>query len=114
MKSKTTLAAGVLAEMSNAHLVGVLKAAGVKPGKTKAANIDLALAAVEAGRKGALKGALHFKASVTFSTNPAKPGEPTQRVTYYGAVHRTYKSGPGQENSVVITPDNPIPGSPRV
>lgn len=114
MKSNATLAAGVLSEMSNVHLTGVLKAAGIKPGKTKAANINLALAAVEAGRKGALKGSLHFKASVTISTNPAKPGEQTQRMTHYAAVCRTYKSGPGQENSVVITPDAPVPGSPRV
>jgi hypothetical protein len=107
MKSNATIARPAMNFASFKHLVGLAKAAGVNPGKTKASAIIAVEAAVKSGK-------LHVKSSVTFSTNPAKPGEPTQRMTHYGVVLRTYKSGPGLENTVVITPDNPIPGSPSV
>lgn len=105
MKSKSTIAVPVLATMSVEDLRGVAKAAGVKCGKSRKDTVANLTEAIDAG-------ALHFKADVTLSVNPAKPGEPTQRKTYYAATFRTYTSGPGDENKVWITPAAPVNGSP--
>ena len=107
MKSKSIIASPVLETMSVEDLRGVAKAAGVKVGKSRKDTVANLTAAIDAG-------VLHFKSSVTFSTNPAKPGEPTQRMTHYAAVLRTYTSGPGDENKVLITPAAPVSGSPKV
>ena len=109
MKSKSKIAKPVLETMSFDHLRGVAKNAGLKIGKTKQSVIDALLKAID-------NKTVHFKSGVTMSANPVKPGsnEPTQRMTHFGAVFRTYLSGPGQENQIVITPDNPVAGSPYV
>ena len=107
MKSKSTIALPVLETMSIEHLRGVAKAAGVKVGKSKKDTVANLAKAIDAG-------ALHFKAGFTLSVNPAKPGEQSQRITYFGARFRTYLSGPGAENEVIITPDAPVHGSPAV
>ena len=107
MKSKSIIASPVIESMSVEHLRAVAKAAGVKIGKSRKNTVANLTAAIDAG-------VLHFKASVTFSTNPAKPGEQSKRVTHYAAVLRTYTSGPGDENKVLITPAAPVAGSPNV
>lgn len=106
MKSKSSIAVPAIETMSTEHLRGVAKAAGVKVGKSRKDTTKNLLAAIDAG-------AIHFKSNVYFSTNPALPGETTKRVQYYGATLRTYKSGPGFENTVFITPAAPVPGSPH-
>ena len=105
MKSNAKTAIGALDSLSLVHLRATAKAAGIKTGKTRKATTENMLAAIAAG-------GLHYKSDFTLSVNPAKQGEPTQRVTYYAATLRTYKSGPGAENQVWITPDMAKKGSP--
>jgi hypothetical protein len=105
MKSKSAVAVPILNTMSIENLRGVAKAAGVKCGKSKKDTINNLIRAIDAK-------AVHFKSAVTLSVNPAKPGEPTRRKTLFAATFRTYTSGPGEENSVWITPDAPVAGSP--
>ena len=105
MKSKSIIAVPVLSTMSTEDLRATAKAAGVKCGKSRKDTITNMTKAIDAG-------ALHFKSQVTLSVNPAKPGESTQRKTLYGATLRTYKSGPGDENTVWLTPANAVSGSP--
>ena len=105
MKSKSIIAAPILDTMTLNDLRATAKAAGVKTGKTRKNTTQNMLAAIDSG-------ALHFKSDVTLSVNPAKPGEITKRVTYFGGTFRTYKSGPGFENHVWLTPAAPVKGSP--
>lgn len=105
MKSKNIIAAPVLDAMSTDDLRATAKAAGVKVGKSKKNTVKNVLDAIASGT-------VHFKADVTISVNPAKPGEPTQRKTLFGGTFRTYKSGPGQENTVWVKPTAPVAGSP--
>ena len=97
MKSNANIAIPALETMSIADLRNTAKACGVTCGKSKKNTVANLIAAVKAGK-------VHFKSYFTLSTNPAKQGEPTQRVTHYAATLRTYKSGPGDENAVHIRP----------
>ena len=106
MKSKSIIAVPAIESMSTENLRATAKAAGVKVGKSRKDTTANLLAAIDSG-------AVHFKANVYFSTNPAKQGETTKRVQFYGATLRTYKSGPGFENTVFITPAAPVHGSPH-
>jgi len=101
MKSKSNIAVNHLENMAVENLRALAKAAGVPVGKSKKNTIANLLPAIDSGK-------LHCKCDVYFSTNPAQPGEPTQRKYLYHATERTYTSGPGQENVVHITPDAPL------
>ena len=107
MKSKATIATPVLENMTTEDLRATAKKAGVKVGKSRKDTVSNMAAAIEAG-------AVQFKANVTLSVNPAKQGEPTQRNTLFGGTFRTYLSGPGEENTVWLSPStqDSIHGSP--
>ena len=107
MKSKATIAIPVLENMTTEDLRATAKKAGIKVGKSRKATVSNLTDAIAAG-------AVHFKANVTLSVNPAKQGEPTQRQTLFGGTFRTYLSGPGEENIVWLSPSTqaPIQGSP--
>jgi len=103
MKSKANIAVPALKTMSIEHLKATAKAAGVPVGKSKKAVVTNLTNAIKTGK-------VHCKLYFALSTNPAKPGEPTQRKYHYTATLRTYTSGPGEENTVQITPAVPIEG----
>ena len=105
MKSNAIVAIPALQTMSTTDLRNTAKACGLQIGKSKANTVANLSAAIKSGK-------VHFKSYFTLSTNPAKPGEASQRVTHYAATLRTYKSGPGDENTVHITPSAPVNASP--
>lgn len=105
MKSQVKIAVPAIETMTAADLTNTAKACGVPVGKSKKVTLANLTSAIKTGK-------VHFKSYFTLSTNPALPGEPTQRVTHYAATLRTYKSGPGEENTVHITPATAIKGSP--
>lgn len=91
--------------MSREELTQMAKTIGVPVGKSRMNTITNLTHAVREGK-------LHFKAHCTLSTNPAKQGESSKRITYFGKTLRTYVSGPGKGNETWITPDAAVPGSP--
>ena len=110
MKSKIKFATAAAAlptfdVTSRTELRKLARSIGVPTGHNKADTIRNLTNAIREGK-------LHFKSCSTFSVNPAKQGEPTQRVTYLGVNLRTYLSGPGKGVSVWLTPDAPRNGSP--
>ncbi len=109
MKSKVNTLVPLLENMSRTDLNGVAKAAGVKIGKSKANTVANVAAAITADK-------LHGKVGFSLSINPTVPGcgQPSQRMTHYAAVFRTYLSGPGQENEVRVHPTAPVAGSPSI
>jgi hypothetical protein len=110
MKNKIVFATAAAAlplldSMSRDELRELAKTIGVPTGKDKKNSIINLGQAIRDGK-------LHFKASCTLSVNPAKQGEPSQRVTYFGKNLRTYVSGPGKGNETWLTPQNAVKGSP--
>jgi len=110
MKSKLTLATAAAAlpaldATSRTELRKLARSVGVATGHNKADTIRNLGNAIRDGK-------LHFKSMNTFSVNPAKQGEPTQRVTYLGINLRTYVSGPGKAITQWLSPSAPVAGSP--
>jgi hypothetical protein len=109
MKNKVITASAMAADellysMSRLEINAVATAVGIKIGKSKSDTVANLHNAIREGK-------LHLKSHCTLSVNPAKQGEPTQRVTYFGKTLRTYVSGQGKGNETWITPANPVAGS---
>lgn len=108
MKLKIASAAAALPSLdvtSRSELRKLARSVGVATGHDKADTIRNLSNAIRDGK-------LHFKSINTFSVNPAKQGEPTQRMTYLGINLRTYVSGPGKAITQWLSPSAPRPGSP--
>ena len=110
MKTKIITASAAAAipfldTLTREELSATAKATGIKVGKSKANTIANLTQAVREGK-------VHFKSHGTLSVNPAKQGESSKRITYFGKTLRTYVSGPGQGNVTWLTPAAPVAGSP--
>lgn len=101
--AKSIVAKAALELQSREDLAATAIALGL-PVKSKTSKTAIVSALVKAGDEGKA----HIKMDLTISHKP----EGGFRTTYFGCKVRNYVSGPGEGNTVWLTPLNAIQGSP--